>query len=140
MEGNITAFEARRALDEINRTRQVVHLQSQWYGQYLVILGAATTAYYLAAETVAGGAAGIVAMIAGWAVFITLLDGWAKRQPVLRLGLQRTRTRVLVLYALFAGLTVLFSATVLPGVPGRWMLGLLPAVPCLIGAWWALRR
>lgn len=140
MEGNITAFEARQALDEISRTRQVVHLQSQWYGQYLVILGAATTAYYLAAESVTGHPLEIAAMIACWALFITLLDGWAKRQPVLRRGLQRARSRVFVLYALLAGLTVLFSATFLGDTPGRWMLGLLPAVPCLIGAWWALRR
>lgn len=140
MDSHITAFEARQALDEIHRTRQAVHLQSQWYGQYLAILGTATVAYYLAVEAVAGKPAGIALAIVCWVVFMALLDGWAQRQGVLRRGLRRTRNQVLVLYAVLAGLTILFSTTYLPDAPGRWLLGLLPAAPCLVGACWALRR
>lgn len=140
MDDDILLPSPRAALDELDRVGRAVRLRSRWYGWFLLALGAGTFAYYVAVDLAGRGLAAVALLALGWVVFMLALNGWADRQPVLWRGLRRLRLPLLVVYFALIGLTVLASATLLDGAPGRWALGIVPALPCFAGAWLVLRR
>jgi hypothetical protein len=133
--------DARTALDELDRVGQAVRLRSRWYGHFLALLGAGTVAYFAAVNlAVPATTADIVALSLGWTTFIVLLTGWARRQPVVWRGIRQLRPPLMLAYYALVAATVTLNVTVLSGLPARWALGIVPAVPCLAGAWLVLRR
>jgi len=129
------------ALVELDRVRRAVRLRSRWYGRFLLVLGAGTLAYYVAVNAAAPATPPtLVAVSLGWTAFVTLLARWARAQPVTARGIRRLRLRVMTLYFGLVAATVVLSGTVWHDTPGRWALGLVPALPCLVGAWVVLRR
>jgi len=128
------------ALDELDRVGQAVRLRSRWYGWFLLVLGAGTIAYYAAVGLVDREFVVLSLLAVGWIAFILALNAWADRQPVLRRGLRRLWRPLLAVYFALAGATVLAGTTLLDDQPGRWALGIIPALPCFAGAWLVLRR
>jgi hypothetical protein len=129
------------ALEELNRVGQVVRDHSRWYRRYLLALAAGTIAYYAAVNLAAPASAAIVLVLAlGWMVFITALAWWARSQPVMWRGMRRLRILLMTLYFALVAVSLLLNTTVLHDVPWSWALGVIPALPCLVGAWAVLRR
>jgi hypothetical protein len=140
MDDSTVTRSPRAALAELDRVGQAVRLRSRWYGWFLLALGAGTIAYYAAAAVVDREVTTLVLLSAGWIVFMLALNGWAGRQPVFWRGLHHLRRPLLAVYFTLVGATVLAGATLLDDQPGRWALGVIPALPCFAGAWLVLRR
>jgi hypothetical protein len=129
------------ALAELDRVERAVRLRSRWYGRYLLALGAGTIAYYALVDVAAPASpVTLVAVALGWFVFIMLLVRWMRAQPVTWRGIRRLRLTLMTVYFGLITATVVLNATVWHDAPGRWVLGIVPALPCLIGAWAVLRR
>lgn len=135
------SLSSRAALAELDRVGQVVRDRSRWYGRFLLVLGTGTFVYYVAVNAAAPATPATLALLSlGWTGFVLLLAGWARRQPVMWRGIRRLRMMLMLLYFALVAATVFLNATVWQDLPGRWALGIVPAVPCLIGAWVVLRR
>lgn len=141
MEDSTSGQSSTAALAELDRVDRAVRLRSRWYGRYLLALGAGTVAYY-AVVNVATPATPLtlVAVALGWTVFVMLLVRWMRAQPVTWRGIRRLRLTLMTVYFGLVAATVVLNLTVWHDTPGRWGLGIVPALPCLIGAWMVLRR
>jgi hypothetical protein len=129
------------ALAELDRVERAVRLRSRWYARYLLALGAGTIAYYAAVDVAAPATPlTLTALALGWSGFMILLVRWMRAQPVTWRGIRRLRATLMTVYFGLVAATVTLNATVWHDLPGQWGLGIVPALPCLIGAWAVLRR
>ncbi len=128
-------------LEELDRVGRVVRDRSRWYRRQLLLLGLGTIVYYAAVNLAAPASTSIVVMLAlGWTGFVAALAWWARSQPVMWRGMRRLRILLMTLYFALVAATLLLNTTVLHDAPWRWALGVIPALPCLVGAWAVLRR
>ncbi|WP_117209261.1 hypothetical protein [Allorhizocola rhizosphaerae] len=141
MNSGLTSHSAAEELQELDRVGQVVRDRSRWYRRYLLALGTGTIAYYAAVNLAAPASAALVFAIAAiWTAFITFLYWWSRSQPVMWRGLRPLRILLMVLYFTLVIVSLLLNVTVLHDAPWSWALGIIPALPCLIGSWTVLRR
>lgn len=141
MEDGIFGPSSTAALAELDRVGQAVRLRSRWYGRFLLMLAAGTLAYYVVVNAAAPATPPtLVAVSLGWTVFVVSLARWARAQPVTWRGIRQLRLRVMSVYFGLVAATVVLGGTVWQDTPGRWALGVVPALPCLVGAWVVLRR
>ncbi|GAA5074361.1 hypothetical protein HNP84_009499 [Thermocatellispora tengchongensis] len=131
---------ASAALAEMDRVAQAVRHRSRWYGRFLLALGAGTVVYYAGIEAADRRLPAVIGLMLCWLGFVLALVLWAERQPVWARDLRPWRWPLFALYFATVSGTVALSATVWAGQPGRWVLGVIPAVPCAVGAWVVLRR
>lgn len=136
----LTSQAAIEELEEINRVGKVVRDRSRWYRRYLLTLGAGTILYYAAVNFAAPSVTIVLLLAACWTGFITVLAWWSRSQPVMWRGIRRLRILLMTLYFGLAAVSLLLNTTVLLDSPWRWTLGVIPALPCLVGAWAVLRR
>ena len=129
------------ALAELDRVKRVVRSRSRWYGHFLLILGGGTVGYYVACD-IAGTVtpARVAALALGWSTFVVALAWWGRQQPVTWHGDRRLRAVLMAVYFALVGATLLVRDAIGLELPASWLLGIVPALPCLVGAWMVLRR
>lgn len=141
MDDETFAVSSTDALAELERVGRAVRLRSQWYGRFLLLLGGGTIAYYVLVNAAAPATPVLLVAVAlGWTVFVVSLVRWARAQPVTWRGIRRSQPWLMTVYFGLIAATVALNSTVWHDAPGRWALGVVPALPCLIGAWVVLRR
>lgn len=134
-------FEPSTAAADIERVERKVRSSRRWTVAGVVLLGVATIAYFAVLGATAHKSTG--AVLVGLVAFPSLLFGVLRamrnRRPPAAgrqlLHLERTFGAAYVLLLIPAGIAAVLLPRPLPAA----LMGVVPAIPCLIGAWRAAR-
>lgn len=133
-------FDAAAALGEVRRIDRRARSSGRWHGWLWLAIGVMTPTFFISVYSDSGDfglAVAVAFMVAGLVLWF-----WESRRPVLGREGARIDKPLTWIYVALMTLVSILATTVLPDGFSVWLLlaGMVPAVPCLIGAWLVFRR
>ena len=135
-------MDERLAIEQIRRIDRRVRIESAWYGAFCLILAGAAGAYVLLTHFLGAGHIAVLVLIVGT---LLVLGGiywrYGARQPVVSLAQSRLDLPMGVGTIVLMGVALVLRQAFVPDGFSLWLVlvALLPALPCLVGAWKVFR-
>jgi drug/metabolite transporter (DMT)-like permease len=133
-------MDPQAALAHADRLGRRVTDRSRWYGRFLAVFGVAVMVITPLWGLLTGGTAAVVLNIA-WVVFIIVISGYARRQPVAGRGMGRRYVLVIGAWAAIYAVVLGCGFALFPHNPAWWIpSGVAAAAPFYLGAYREHRR
>lgn len=132
----------RLAIDHIRHIDRRVRAESAWYGVYCLIIAAATSAYVIVSHLLGAGSAAVLWLILGTLVVLGAMYWvYGRQQRVVSLAQARLDVPMGVGSIVLMGVALAVRQAMVPEGFTPWLVpvALLPAIPCLVGAWKVFR-
>jgi hypothetical protein len=139
------SLDPERAASRIRQARGTVRRGKRWHAGTLLALGIATAAYFALVGLISRDSQGIVLMLVllllPLGILRMLMSVREARPPAESRAMLRFESALAGVYIVLLAVAVLLDAFVLEhGTLAAALVGLLPALPCIYGAWQISRR
>jgi hypothetical protein len=135
-------MDERLALDEIGRMDRRVRAKSAWYGVFCLIISISAAAYVIVSHLLGAGHVAVLWLILGTLLVLGAIY-WVhgRRQHVVSRAQAHLDLPMGIGTIGLMGVALALRGVFVPDGLSLWLalVALLPAIPCLVGAWKVLR-